>query len=77
MTTQGWSFPVRWKDGTESWVKLAELKDSYPMEMAEFAKSRSLVACFCLVGTSHHQEKECHPFSSEGKVQEKDPQVWN
>ena len=42
-TTQGWSFLVRWKDGTESWVKLAELKDSYPVDVAEFAKSRSLV----------------------------------
>jgi hypothetical protein len=41
-TTQGWSFLVSWKDGTESWVKLAELKDSYPMELAEFAKARSI-----------------------------------
>jgi hypothetical protein len=31
---------VSWKDGTESWVKLAELKDSYPIELAEFAKAR-------------------------------------
>jgi hypothetical protein len=40
--TQGWSFLVSWKDGTEPWVKLAELKDSYPMELAEFAKARSI-----------------------------------
>jgi hypothetical protein len=39
---QGWSFLVRWKDGTESWVKLAELKDSYPIELAKFAKARSI-----------------------------------
>jgi hypothetical protein len=37
-TTQGWSLLVNWKDGTESWVKPAELKDSYPIELAEFAK---------------------------------------
>ena len=43
-TTQGWSFLVRWKDGTESWVKLVELKDSYAVEVAVFAKSRSLVS---------------------------------
>jgi hypothetical protein len=30
---------VNWKDRTESWVKLAELKDSYPLELAEFAKA--------------------------------------
>jgi hypothetical protein len=38
-TTQGWSLLVNWKDGTESWVKLAELKDSCPIELAEFAKA--------------------------------------
>ena len=37
-------FLVRWKDETESWVKLAELKDSYPVEAAEFAKARNLVS---------------------------------
>jgi hypothetical protein len=41
-TTQGWSFLVNWKDGTETRVKLAELKDSYPTELAEFAKARSI-----------------------------------
>jgi hypothetical protein len=38
-TTQGWRFLVSWKDGTESWVKLAELKNSYPIELVEFAKA--------------------------------------
>jgi hypothetical protein len=38
-TTQGCSFLVNWRDGTESWVKLAELKDSYPIELAEFAQA--------------------------------------
>jgi hypothetical protein len=41
-TTQGWSFLVSWKDGSESWVKLAELKDSYPIELADFAKVRGI-----------------------------------
>jgi hypothetical protein len=38
-TTQGWSLLVNWKDGTESWVKLSELKDFYPLQLAEFAKA--------------------------------------
>jgi hypothetical protein len=38
-TIQGWSLLVNWKDGTESWVKQAELKDSYPIELAEFTKA--------------------------------------
>jgi hypothetical protein len=37
-TTHGWSLLVNWKDGTEFWVKPAELKDSYPIELAEFAE---------------------------------------
>jgi hypothetical protein len=41
-TTQGWSFLVNWKDGTESWVKLPELRETYPIELAEFAKARSI-----------------------------------
>ena len=41
-TTQGWDFLVSWKDGTESWVKLSELKESYPVEVAEFVKARGL-----------------------------------
>jgi hypothetical protein len=43
-TTQGWSSLVNWKGGTESWVELAELKDSYPIELAEFAKVRGIPA---------------------------------
>ena len=43
-TTLGWWFLVRWKDETELWVKLAKLKDSYPVEVAEFAKVRNLVS---------------------------------
>jgi hypothetical protein len=41
-TTQGWSFLVSWKDWIESWVKLAELKDFYPIDLAEFAKARGI-----------------------------------
>jgi hypothetical protein len=41
-TTQGWSLLVNWKDGTASWVKPAELKDSYPIELAKFAKALSI-----------------------------------
>ena len=33
---------VRWKDGTESWVKLSEMKESHPVEVAEFARSRDI-----------------------------------
>ena len=41
-TTAGWKLLVKWKDQSESWVKLSELKESHPVETAEFAKSRGI-----------------------------------
>ena len=41
-STKGWSLLVRWKDGSETWVPLADLKESHPVETAEFAKARGI-----------------------------------
>ena len=41
-TTVGWKQLVKWRDQSESWIKLAELKESHPVETAEFAKSRGI-----------------------------------
>jgi hypothetical protein len=41
-TTQGWKLLVLWKDGTETWVKLSDMKEAHPVEVAEFAKSRGI-----------------------------------
>ena len=32
-TTKGWQLLVFWKDGTESWIDLKDLKDGNPMEV--------------------------------------------
>jgi hypothetical protein len=36
-TTNGWKPCAKWKDSTTSWHQLANLKESYPREVAEFA----------------------------------------
>lgn len=36
-TTRGWELLVSWKDGTASWVKLKDLKESFPVQLAEYA----------------------------------------
>ena len=41
-TTAGWKLLENWRDQSESWVKLSELKESHPVEAAEFAKSRGI-----------------------------------
>ena len=41
-TTQGWKLLVRWADDTESWIPLADMKESHPVDVAEFAKARGI-----------------------------------
>jgi len=37
-STIGWQLCCQWKDGPTSWTNLAHLKESHPIEVAEFAK---------------------------------------
>jgi len=41
-TTAGWKLLVRWKNGSEEWIPLRLLKKSYPVDVADFAKSRNI-----------------------------------
>jgi hypothetical protein len=41
-TTQGWKLLVRWRDGTEAWVALRNIKESNPIEVAEYAINNKL-----------------------------------
>ena len=41
-TTKGWDICVRWKDGTTSWERLADLKEANPVELAEYAMSAKI-----------------------------------
>jgi len=36
-TTAGWKLCVQWKDGSTSWLPLSDVKESYPVEVAEYA----------------------------------------
>ena len=42
ITTCGWKLLVSWKDGSESWIHLKDLKESHPVELAEYAKARGI-----------------------------------
>jgi len=41
-TTQGWDLLIRWKDGSESWQKLKDMKESHPIDTTEYAKARGI-----------------------------------
>ena len=40
-TTQGWKFLVRWTNGTCQWIDLKILKESNPVQVAEYVTSRA------------------------------------
>ena len=40
-TTKGWELLIKWKDKSESWIKLADMKESHPVEVAEYARARA------------------------------------
>ena len=41
-TTRGWEVHVRWKDGSGDWIALKNIKESYPVQLAEYAVSNNL-----------------------------------
>jgi hypothetical protein len=42
-TTKGWKLLVSWKDGTASWVPLKDLKEAYPVHVAEYAMANKIL----------------------------------
>ena len=42
VTTKGWDLLVTWRDGSRSWIELKDLKESHPVDVAEYAMSRNL-----------------------------------
>ena len=41
-TTVGWKLPVLWKDGNDQWIPLKDLKESHPVDVAEFAVAKGI-----------------------------------
>ena len=41
-TTRGWTLLVEWKDGSMDWIKLSSMKESFPVQVAEYAKSNGI-----------------------------------
>jgi hypothetical protein len=41
-TTRGWQLLVEWKEGGSDWIDLKDIKESYPIEVAEYAKANKM-----------------------------------
>ena len=44
ITTKGWKLLVEWKDGSSSWLPLKDLKNSHPMQTAQYAVANKLAS---------------------------------
>jgi hypothetical protein len=42
MTTKGWKLLIEWLDGTMDWLPLKDLKESYPVQVAEYAVANKI-----------------------------------
>ena len=43
MTTKGWHLCCQWNDGSTSWHPLKDLKESHPIQVAEYAVNNKLL----------------------------------
>jgi hypothetical protein len=42
ITTKGWDVQVKWKDGSTDWLPLSQVKESNPIEVAEYAVAQKI-----------------------------------
>lgn len=40
--TQGWQLLVEWQDHPSDWIPLADLKNSYPVQVAKYAMNNKI-----------------------------------
>ena len=42
-TTKGWEILLQWKDGSTTWEQLKDVKESYPVQLSEYALQKKLI----------------------------------
>ncbi len=40
--TKGWHILIEWRDGSMDWLRLSDVKDSYPVQLAEYAVANGI-----------------------------------
>ena len=43
-TTKGWEILIRWKDGSTSWEEMKDVKNTYPLQLAEYTHQQQLTS---------------------------------
>jgi hypothetical protein len=68
LTTKGWELLVSWKDGTSSWTRLADMKESFPLEAAEYARDNCIIDEPAFVWWCYHTLRKKKHFVSSAKT---------
>ena len=66
-TTKGWEILLQWKDGTTTWEKLKDVKDSYPVQLAEYAHQCKIASEPAFAWWTPHVLKKKHMLISKIK----------
>ena len=70
-TTKGWFFEVQWKDGLTSWSPLCEMKEAYPLEVAEYCQENNLLEEPAIAWWANHTIKKRNQIISKVKAKVK------
>jgi hypothetical protein len=77
-TTRGWHLLVEWKEGGSDWIPLKDLKESYPVEVAEYGKANKIEEepAFAWWVNDLEETKSNHCKNKES-ILEDDAQIWH
>jgi hypothetical protein len=67
--TKGWEILVQWKDGSSTWISLKDMKNSYPVQLAEYATLKWLAGEPAFASWINHVISKCNRII--GKVKAK------
>ena len=77
-TTRGWQLCIEWKDKSTSWERLSDMKESYPIEVAEYAEARGISdEPACSWWTTHVLKKRENHSSSQQEIPQDDTRIWD
>ena len=66
-TTIGWQLLVQWKDGSTNWVALKDLKELYPVQVAEYSVAAKISLELAFTWWVPHTLKKCNCIISNVK----------
>ena len=68
MITKGWDILIQWKDGSTTWEALKVVKESYPVQLADYTIEKGISdETFCMMHSKGSPETQCH--CGKGKIE--------